>query len=107
MTADEVPALVLECGSYSTKAGYTSEDTPRAVFSSNVGVLSGGGGGGGGDVEMIDGSAAQTTKYYGDSATLCRESMEIKSAFDPNTGLGTRSRFQTIYLKSILPEINM
>jgi actin-related protein len=88
MTVEEVPALVIECGSYSTKAGYTSEDTPRSVFSSDVGVVASG------DVEM-DGSsssAAPTSdKFFGDSATLSRDFMEIKSPFDPKTGLGRPS----------------
>eukprot|EP00727_Mastigamoeba_balamuthi_P013583 m51a1_g8848 putative actin-related protein 4-like (479) ;mRNA; r:478230-479977 len=36
---EEVGALVIDVGSHSTRAGYAGEDTPKAVFSSCVGVV--------------------------------------------------------------------
>jgi len=32
--ADEVSAIVIDVGSYSCKAGYAGDDTPKAVFPS-------------------------------------------------------------------------
>jgi actin beta/gamma 1 len=37
MSEDEVPAIVLDNGSGICKAGFSGDDTPRAVFSSVVG----------------------------------------------------------------------
>ena len=34
MLADEVSAIVLDVGSYTVKAGYAGEDTPKAVYPS-------------------------------------------------------------------------
>ncbi|KAF0924538.1 hypothetical protein E2562_010178 [Oryza meyeriana var. granulata] len=36
---DEVSAIVIDVGSYSCKAGYAGDDTPKAVFSSVVGSI--------------------------------------------------------------------
>jgi hypothetical protein len=33
-SADEVSAIVIDVGSYSCKAGYAGDDTPKAVFPS-------------------------------------------------------------------------
>lgn len=92
MTAgEEVPALVLEVGSYCTKAGYTGEDGPRAVFHSKVGVISPPSSSSSsnaavdGDVEMAD---ASTKTFFGESADMWRENMEILQPLDQRTGLG-------------------
>lgn len=39
MVADEINALVLDCGSYSTRAGFAGEDTPKSISSTSYGSL--------------------------------------------------------------------
>lgn len=38
---DEVGALVLDVGSYTTKAGFAGEDTPKSIFPTTVGCVAG------------------------------------------------------------------
>ncbi|KAG2486149.1 hypothetical protein HYH03_015113 [Edaphochlamys debaryana] len=51
---DEVNAIVLDLGTHSCKAGYSGDDTPKAVFPSVVGVQAGSGNG----MEVDTGSGA-------------------------------------------------
>lgn len=39
---DEINALVLDCGSYTTRAGFAGEDTPKSVVPTHYGLLSSG-----------------------------------------------------------------
>ncbi|KAL4856209.1 Actin-related protein 4 [Chlorella vulgaris] len=72
---DEVNAVVLDVGTYHTKAGYAGEDTPKFVFPSAVGSLSGGANG-------MDIDGAKRTLYVGTHAlTHRRDKMEIITPF--------------------------
>eukprot|EP00696_Hemimastix_kukwesjijk_P013205 gnl/Hemi2/26572_TR8927_c0_g4_i1.p1 gnl/Hemi2/26572_TR8927_c0_g4~~gnl/Hemi2/26572_TR8927_c0_g4_i1.p1 ORF type:complete len:434 (-),score=92.05 gnl/Hemi2/26572_TR8927_c0_g4_i1:68-1369(-) len=55
---DEVSAIVLDMGSYSTKGGYAGEDTPKAIFPTSVGVV----------YEGKDGVVGQGPREVGDEA---------------------------------------
>ncbi|KAK4496898.1 hypothetical protein PRZ48_011347 [Zasmidium cellare] len=62
---DEINALVLDPGSYTTRAGFAGEDTPKAVIPTNYGQLSSG------------------EKLFGENAIhLPRPDMEIKNPFN-------------------------
>jgi len=61
---DEINALVLDPGSYSTRAGFAGEDTPKSVVPTHYGVLSSG------------------EHLYGENAIhLPRGDMEIKNPY--------------------------
>jgi hypothetical protein len=102
--ADEVSALVVDFGTYTTRAGYAGEDCPRIVCpsffgytdaeSSSAGAAGDSGGGGGEDVNMEDGTGtgaggaagtngangkAKSRKYYvgDDGVGVWRPEMEV------------------------------
>ncbi|GBF90529.1 hypothetical protein Rsub_03525 [Raphidocelis subcapitata] len=74
---DEVNAVVLDLGGCLCRAGYAGDDTPKAVFPSDVGVVPGsdvnGTGGGGGEGRTV---------YVGnDALTFPRANMQVANPF--------------------------
>lgn len=62
---DEINALVLDCGSYTTRAGFAGEDTPKSVVPSSYGSLPSG------------------ERVYGENAIhLPRPDMEIRNPYN-------------------------
>lgn len=81
---DEVNALVLDIGSYTVKAGYAGDDTPKTFFPSCVGLLSDSitAPHENGDVKMEDATApadkSQHKRLVGNNAVdLARDAMEV------------------------------
>mmetsp|Transcript_28703 Transcript_28703/g.39659 ORF Transcript_28703/g.39659 Transcript_28703/m.39659 type:complete len:444 (+) Transcript_28703:220-1551(+) len=91
---DEVAAVVLDVGTHTAKGGYAGEDTPKAVFPSSVGVVSGDVKGkepaGSGDVEMketVEGAgkgaeAKENRTIYVNQMGYRRSHMEVVSPFN-------------------------
>eukprot|EP00879_Flechtneria_rotunda_P015145 GHRR01015828.1.p2 GENE.GHRR01015828.1~~GHRR01015828.1.p2 ORF type:complete len:105 (+),score=45.95 GHRR01015828.1:334-648(+) len=82
---DEVNAVVLDLGTWQTKAGYAGDDTPKAVFPSLAGEVAGCGTA---DCMEVDGQQQQQQqaggrKLYFGSAHLGykRPNMEVRSLF--------------------------
>lgn len=84
---DDVSALVLDAGTYWTKAGYAGEDTPTAVFASDYRRV---GSGGDMDVDGQQSSGPSSPYVYGESAMLFREHAQVRSAFNKDDGTGRR-----------------
>ena len=64
---DEINALVLDAGSYTTRAGFAGEDTPKSVVPTNYGLLS------------------SRERVFGENAIhLPRPDMEIRTPYTPD-----------------------
>eukprot|EP00027_Filamoeba_sp_ATCC50430_P000612 CAMPEP_0168544418 /NCGR_PEP_ID=MMETSP0413-20121227/2410_1 /TAXON_ID=136452 /ORGANISM="Filamoeba nolandi, Strain NC-AS-23-1" /LENGTH=441 /DNA_ID=CAMNT_0008574439 /DNA_START=21 /DNA_END=1346 /DNA_ORIENTATION=+ len=96
---DEVSAIVLDVGSYNTRAGYAGEETPKCIFPSIVGVTHSSGKDntvgkgaksvGENEVEMTEATESNNNsggskhKYYpGNDASFRRDFMDIHNPFD-------------------------
>lgn len=64
MFSDEVSAVVLDCGSWTTRAGFAGEDSPKAVFTTYYGVQEID------DSSVNNGSGSDTSKATGTSSTV-------------------------------------
>lgn len=75
---DDVSSVVLDIGSYQTRAGYSGEDCPRSILPSTVGVVKGG------EDEAMDGADEKKKNIVVGASELGhrRENMEIHSIFD-------------------------
>lgn len=79
---DDVSALILEVGSYWTKAGYAGEDVPKAAFPTAFGSIEGVADANG-DVNM------DSQRFYAENAFVFHEHMKIQHPL--TNGLGAFS----------------
>ncbi|KAF8055322.1 ARP4 [Scenedesmus sp. PABB004] len=78
---DEVNAVVLDLGTWQTKAGYAGDDTPKAVFPSLAGVV-GGDGASGMEVDGAEGGGGRRLYLGSQELGYRRPGMDVVSPFN-------------------------
>lgn len=104
---EEVNGIVVDLGTHTCKVGYAGEDTPKFVFSSQIGRMDGSAGG---DIEMLPEGAKQNRQVIpsGWQCRLhCRPSKDALGLLDPTDLPPPRSRYRIGDMAMSFPEDGM
>ncbi|KAG2429211.1 hypothetical protein HXX76_010981 [Chlamydomonas incerta] len=108
---DEVNALVLDLGTHTFKAGYSGDDTPKAVFPSMVGVHAAiaAAGANGMEVDSGNGSKPGGRKLsVGYQALSAKQiGMEVQSPYGPDDVLSDWELAEALYTHAIRDRLSV